>query len=205
MRALRIFFFFAWTLALLLFSLQTVLFSETYYEKTMEKSGVFTVLPREEAFGQAHTLVSFLRGNNELGSSFNEKEKLHMGDVRELVRLSERLLAFLVVVCGVWLLRSSRKLELLRQASLFALLLVGVGGLIVLLTFSSSFLAFHQLSFTNDFWMLDPATDRLVVLFPESFFSAALTEVLLRTLGMAAAVFLACSSRLRTRTRVSDT
>ena len=205
MRALRIFFFFAWTLALLLFSLQTVLFSEAYYEKTMEKSGVFTVLSREEALEQVHTLVSFLRGNNELGSSFNEKEHLHMNDVRELVRLSELLLAFLVVVCAVWLLSSSRKLELLRQANLVALLVAVVGGLIVLLTFSSSFLVFHQLSFTNDFWMLDPATDRLVVLFPESFFSAALTDIVLRTLGMATAVFLACSLRLRARTCVSDT
>ncbi len=203
MRALRIFFFFAWTLVLLLFSLQTVLFSEPYYEKTLEQSGVFTVLQREEALEQVHALVLFLRGNTEFGSSFNEKEQLHMEDVRGLVRLSERLLAFLFVVCVAWLLCSSRKLELLRRASLFTLVVVGVGGLIVLLSFSSSFLIFHQLSFTNDLWMLDPATDRLIVLFPETFFSTALTDIVLRTLGMAAAVFLACSLRLRTRVCVS--
>ena len=32
------------------------------------------------------------------------------------------------------------------------------------------FLIFHQISFTNDLWILNPETDFLLIMFPESFF-----------------------------------
>ena len=40
---------------------------------------------------------------------------------------------------------------------------------------------FHTLFFTNDLWLLDPATDFMIVICPESMFSALVVAILLRT------------------------
>jgi integral membrane protein (TIGR01906 family) len=48
-------------------------------------------------------------------------------------------------------------------------------GIIVAIDFDWFFLQFHLFSFANDFWMLNPATDYLIMLFPQGFwFDAAL-------------------------------
>lgn len=39
----------------------------------------------------------------------------------------------------------------------------------MLLAFHLLFTQFHLLSFTNDLWMLDPRTDRLLLMFPDGF------------------------------------
>ena len=42
-------------------------------------------------------------------------------------------------------------------------------GVLALIDFNWLFTQFHLLSFSNDFWLLDPATDYLIMLFPEGF------------------------------------
>jgi len=49
--------------------------------------------------------------------------------------------------------------------------------------FDQFFLQFHLLSFANDFWMLNPATDYLIMLFPQGFWFDA---TLVCALGTAA-------------------
>jgi integral membrane protein (TIGR01906 family) len=45
--------------------------------------------------------------------------------------------------------------------------LVGLGALA---GFDRLFLAFHEVSFSNDLWQLNPRTDYLIAMFPEGFF-----------------------------------
>jgi integral membrane protein (TIGR01906 family) len=48
-------------------------------------------------------------------------------------------------------------------------------GLVIAFDFDQFFLQFHLLSFANDFWMLDPTRDYLIMLFPQGFwYDAAL-------------------------------
>jgi integral membrane protein (TIGR01906 family) len=42
-------------------------------------------------------------------------------------------------------------------------------GLGMLLGFDQLFLQFHLISFTNEFWQLDPSKDYLIMLFPQGF------------------------------------
>ena len=44
-----------------------------------------------------------------------------------------------------------------------------VGGIAGVLLFDAAFTLFHQLFFPGGNWQFDPATDRLVQLFPQSF------------------------------------
>jgi len=42
-------------------------------------------------------------------------------------------------------------------------------GLSAMLNFDQFFLQFHLLSFSNEFWQLDPGQDYLIMLFPRGF------------------------------------
>jgi len=51
---------------------------------------------------------------------------------------------------------------------------LGVGGLVAIGSliggFDRLFLLFHEISFTNDFWQLNPSRDALIAMFPQGFF-----------------------------------
>ena len=43
--------------------------------------------------------------------------------------------------------------------------------------FNAFFTQFHVISFANDFWLLDPATDYLIMLFPGEFWRDAVVII----------------------------
>lgn len=109
---------------------------------------------------------------------YTQREVLHMRDVRNLFQLTFRVqeIAFVylvtyVVVVFLWS-RERALRELARQSMIAGGVTVGLLGAAaigVLVGFDSLFEQFHLLSFSNDFWRLNPATDRLVQMFPFSF------------------------------------
>jgi uncharacterized membrane protein len=54
-----------------------------------------------------------------------------------------------------------------------------------LFNFDGFFYQFHVFSFANDFWLLDPATDFLVMLFPQGFWYDATVAIALVTAAAA--------------------
>ena len=124
-------------------------------------------------------------------SLLNEREVAHMQDVQALMRLVRRLQILAggtIVAITVLGLVISRLDFMPRLADLFlggAALTVGVllvlGGL-SLFDFSQVFVQFHELSFSNDLWMLDPRRDYLIMLFPEGFWFDATMRIALFTL-----------------------
>ena len=63
------------------------------------------------------------------------------------------------------------------------LILMVVFGIAALVGFDGVFLKFHQLSFANDLWQLDPRTDYLVRIFPQDFWFDATMWVSLRVIA----------------------
>ena len=109
---------------------------------------------------------------------FSPRETLHMRDVKQLFQnvffLQEVAFVYIVAyVTAVFLWareRSLRKLALqCLQAGLFTAVLMGLGAVAMLVGFDSIFREFHMLSFSNDFWELDPTRDHLVQMFPQGF------------------------------------
>lgn len=109
---------------------------------------------------------------------FLEREVLHMRDVKELVSLAYRfqeglfLFILLFITLG-FLVRGSQfsiyARKLLIRGSTVTIILVGTIGLLSLIAFDPLFRLFHELSFSNDLWILDPTRDYLVQLFPLGF------------------------------------
>jgi integral membrane protein (TIGR01906 family) len=109
---------------------------------------------------------------------FNQREVLHMQDVRDLMRLTFRLheVAFVYIigyVAAVFLWSGEGPMRRLAQQSMIAgaatVGVLAVAAVAVLVGFDSLFTQFHLLSFSNDFWKLSPARDHLIQMFPQGF------------------------------------
>jgi integral membrane protein (TIGR01906 family) len=109
---------------------------------------------------------------------YSQREVLHMRDVKNIFQLAFRVheIAFVYViayVAAVFLWSRERALrELAKQAMIAGaatVALLGAAAISVLFGFDSLFEQFHLLSFSNDFWRLNPATDRLIQMFPQEF------------------------------------
>jgi len=129
---------------------------------------------------------------------FNKREVTHMKDVKGLFRLDYGIFfGTLLYVLGygavsllwrrppsfrkVW--RRLAKLTLIGSlATLGIMLALWIGSLI---NFEGLFVQFHLLSFSNDFWQLDPSRDYLVMLFPEGFWYDATLFIALGATVMA--------------------
>ena len=150
-----------------------------------------TGIARPELDRAAHEIVQYFTSGDptslldirvQVGGSaqplYSEREIIHMRDVKQLFqfvfRVHEVTFAYIVVyVAGVYLWSREQSLRrLARQAVVAGIataVALGVAAVAMLIGFDQLFLAFHLVSFSNDFWQLDPATDRLVQMFPEGF------------------------------------
>lgn len=113
---------------------------------------------------------------------FNEREILHMRDVKGLVRgvysvqqiTGLYMLVYVAVALAASRGRGLRRLAGLAMAGgLLTTGLVAAIGLALLVGFDYIFYQFHIISFSNDLWMLDPRHNYLTRLFTEGFFLEA--------------------------------
>jgi integral membrane protein (TIGR01906 family) len=131
---------------------------------------------------------------------FNQRETDHLVDVKDRFQLMNRvqefslvyILAYIAVVV-LW----AREVSLRRLASYVAvgatitLVVVGAVGAIGMAGFDSAWEDFHELIFTNDFWLLNPATDRLIQMFPPEFWQSIVFFVGLLAVSEAALLLIA--------------
>ncbi len=146
-----------------------------------------TGLATAELDKAARGLISYFNSSNEFidltvekdgepFKLFNEREIRHLKDVKGLFRLVYKLLlgslVYALVFIGVCLFwwRDKRRLGggLFFGGGLTLALMLAL-GLVIAFDFDSFFLKFHLFSFANDFWMLDPGRDYLIMLFPSGF------------------------------------
>ncbi len=128
---------------------------------------------------------------------FGSRETQHMSDVKDLVggvyRLQEgTFLYMLLFVTLGFLVQGSqfagRLRRLLVYGSAGTVAVVGAIGLVSLVAFGPLFRLFHELSFTNDLWMLDPVTSYLVQLFPLGFWLESTLLIGVASIGEAGGI-----------------
>ncbi len=125
---------------------------------------------------------------------FNQREVIHLKDVKGLIQLDYGVLggtlAYVLAYAGVCLFWRRR-----RYWRHLAWGLVGGGGITlalmlalglgILFGFQELFWQFHVISFSNEFWLLDPTRDYLKMLFPDGFFYDATILCAAITAGLA--------------------
>lgn len=146
-----------------------------------------------------------VQGSGGPESLFNPRETEHLRNVKSLFQLSFRVqevavlfvLAY-VVTAFIWAkegnFRSLAKQVLM--SGLVLLLVVGVIGVAAVVDFHGAWDQFHVVAFDNDLWMLNPARDHLIQMFPEPFWQEVVIWIGLGTmaeiggLGLLSAIYL---------------
>ena len=117
---------------------------------------------------------------------FNHREVEHMRDVKGLVRgvylVGGGALVYVLGVivggfCGFGAAFTRRLAWMLLWGGAATLGTLAVFGVAAAVGFGWLFLIFHQISFSNDLWMLDPRTDYLLIMFPLGFWFDATLRV----------------------------
>ncbi len=142
-----------------------------------------TKLPAELYAPVCTALTNYLKGGTSVFdfmqggiSLFGANEKLHLADCAALFRFDRTLmlvsagLAVLLLI-AVRFARNgksaARGVAVGAVVSLAGVIALGVWGLA---DFDSLFVTFHRVAFTNDLWLMNPATDLILRLMPTGFF-----------------------------------
>lgn len=110
---------------------------------------------------------------------FNEQDRLHMADVRNLflggLKLRTVLLVVAVILYVVMVVLKMDWKHIIPKAYSWALgvflVVIVFLGIAFSIDFTRCFTLFHQMFFSNDLWLFDPATDYMIRMLPEGFFS----------------------------------
>ncbi len=188
----------SWLVALsfIIFSFVTVLdiacFNDAFYAYEFDKNEVAETIGISDADLDRATevLLGYIRGSydsldvevtidDEVVAMFNEKEASHMVDVRDLYMTVSTVRYGVLALLAIGLIyiafkKGGKPFTMLKKAytSLLSILgaIIGVLVIYALADFTSFWRSFHRIFFTNDLWLLDPKTDRLISMVPESFF-----------------------------------
>lgn len=190
-------------LSLLLTSFQLAIYGDSryrFYEKEyvkykvteslgMELSDVMVVTDymMDYLIGREEELSIETDVDGERQDFFNEQDRLHMADVKNLflgglkVRTALFLAAFLFLALLVRLKADMGKVLPAAYGiamAVFAAALVFL-GIAFTIDFTRCFTIFHEIFFTNDLWMFDESTDYMIRMLPEGFFSDMVVRIVL--------------------------
>ena len=136
----------------------------------------------------------------------NERERAHLCDVHALIQAAQRAAQLCVgiaaglAVAAAWTgarLAKRRRAVALGAVCGAAILVLLAGGLLLMVRsggFAAAFVRLHEGLFTNDLWLMDPATDVLIRMMPQLFFERAAVSVAARagaSFGIVCALLLA--------------
>lgn len=188
-------------IVLLVTSFQLVLYADlSFYEKEYAKYNVLEAVNMEMKdvlyvtdemmdylIDKREDLVVVTTVGGEEREFFNDREKAHMADVKNLFMggLMIRRIALALTVISIAIAVISKqnfKLIIPRAfeigTAIFGVLVL-IFGILAYNNFSELFVQFHLLFFDNDLWILNPATDLMINILPEGFFFDTVKAIVL--------------------------
>ena len=123
---------------------------------------------------------------------FNTKEKAHMIDVKNLFILGQRINTMLFIILLLILIfylsydKNGMKKHFLKYSAITLSIILGIWlimAILAMIDFTAFWTAFHKVFFTNDLWLLNPATDLLIRMMPQRFFVRVVIHILVRFLA----------------------
>ncbi len=178
--------------AALITSFEIAMYADfSVYEKEYEKYDVLSDLDMtmEDTMYVTREMMAYLRGDRDTLSVvttvegveqdfFNEQDRFHMDEVRDLFigGLNIRLHACIVAAaCLVFLLGEKADIRRIIPRTYqiaFGLTVAAAAalGIASVIDFNAVFVQFHHIFFDNDLWIFDPATDYMIRMLPEGLF-----------------------------------
>lgn len=132
---------------------------------------------------------------------FNQKEIDHMVDVKDLFTglNSLQMAAYVIFIILIVALTIKNRMSSLTNSIYRALgvYLFVIGGiaLYAFIDFSGFWVIFHKVLFSNDLWLLNPNTDRMINMFPEVFFNRLVIRVMIHFVIVFVAMYIIAKIR----------
>lgn len=183
-------------IVLLLTDVEVITFDLNFYEKKYEEYNISEVTGIEKnnlmiitsemlnyLKGNREDLIMFTEVNGNTEQVFEEREILHMVDVKDLFSkgyvIRNTMIIVLIISLG-WLVIFNRGAigKSLIISSIWPMVLMCILAILMYVDFHKYFTYFHHIFFTNDLWLLDPNTDILIQMLPLEFFSSIAFKIL---------------------------
>ncbi len=188
-------------LSLLMVSVEITAFKPAFFQKqymklnTAEKMG----MSHEDLDASTILLLDYIqdkRDDLDLKVSvhgvevemFNKREKDHMIDVKVLFQNFTLMKNIFFIISGIMLISAlinkdifNTKLskDVLKLAGKYLFAVFFTISVYAIIDFNGVWTLFHKILFSNDLWLLDPRTDRMINMFPEAFFNAMVMKIII--------------------------
>ena len=161
-------------IAALAFSIWAAVYGDSHYGFYKKEYQMMNYLIGKE---EKLSVVTTVEGKEQ--DFFNERDRLHMRDVRNLflggIKVGGVCLIVAAAILTMFKKREKDWKRLFCRAYSIALgvwLVIGVLlGIAFSIDFTTCFTIFHKLFFTNNLWIFNPETDYMIRMLPEGFFS----------------------------------
>ncbi|MEK6940887.1 MAG: DUF1461 domain-containing protein [Nanoarchaeota archaeon] len=166
---------------LLLLFLHLTAFDASFYRQEALK--LYTYKQIQEVNISSELLINHLKGEIDLADYFTEKENIHLDDVKKLLKINKLIIIALGIIissASLSLIIKKRFISLcgyITNSSLISIAFYLILIIIIISWFEISFVKFHEILFTNDFWLLDQ-NSLLITLFPQRFFEDAAIRII---------------------------
>ncbi|MEK6862595.1 MAG: TIGR01906 family membrane protein [Nanoarchaeota archaeon] len=159
--------------------------NQNFYQEEFNKLNIYDKIP--DADKNALNLINYIKDREQLNNFFNEKEKLHMKDVKNLIQkifllfYTSLILTILLLIYFIYTKNYKIILNSIFLSSLSTIIITLILFL-SLLNFNIAFTKFHLIIFSNNLWQLNSETDNLINLFPLEFFYDITKQIIINIL-----------------------
>lgn len=135
----------------------------------------------------ADEVIGYLKNdfdNLNKNNHYTNEEIIHMKDVKDLfliAKYSMYVFIILLLLLSILYIKKTKSIikffnKLIKYFLIFTLV-VFLLLFIAFLNFSNSFTAFHEMLFTNDYWLLDESSSIIINIMPQEFFMAHVKNI----------------------------
>lgn len=132
----------------------------------------------------------------------SEHGKQHFAEVKDIFDAFKILFLILLplCVCGAVFLMKAKKYGFLLYTAIASVALPALVGGLVALNWQKTFVAFHKVFFSNDYWIFDPRFDPVITILPDTFFMHCAVGIVLLVL-LCGGIFLGIWLGIRTKNK----
>lgn len=192
-------------------SMEIIIYNSHYYEWHYKERNIMaeTNMDLESLLEVTEKMLDYLkdkRDNLDMTANidgkveevFGEREKLHMVDVKDLFVKAiflRNISIIFVLIAFIAIFHFNKKMLInvffsIKYVFGLLIMLILVLSSLLYFNFNKYFTIFHEMFFSNDLWLLNPATDVLINMVPEIFFFTTALLIILIFLVMTTVVLI---------------
>ncbi|WP_297133629.1 TIGR01906 family membrane protein [Terrisporobacter sp.] len=116
--------------------------------------------------------------NNSVGEfklptiKYSKEGKIHFEEVRNIFQFIKKVfyISFVISLVIIIFNIKNRNIKFLKYSSIMTILLPIITAIPVMINFNYFFIKFHQIVFSNDYWIFDPEVDPVINILPQEVF-----------------------------------